>query len=107
MKRIKPAYNVNLQDADLKQSVQRLGDSLLKAVNGLAQIEILSGTLISDVDLGTSAVRVPHKLDRKPLGYIVVRRNTASTVYEQGEEREDLFLNLVASAAVKVSLWVF
>lgn len=107
MKRIKPAYNVNLQDSDLKASVQRLGDSLMKGLNGITQIEILSGNLLTDISLGTAATRVPHKLGRKPLGYIVVRRNAASTVYDQVESQEEIFLNLAASASVQVSLWVF
>lgn len=104
MKRIKPSYSVNLTD---QASVQRMGDGIAKAVQGLVNIEILSGTLIKDIDLTTSALKIPHKLGRKPLGYIVVRRDAASTVYEQAEDREDLFLTLVATAAVRVSLWVF
>lgn len=107
MAKTKPFYSVAIDKDDMEGSVERLASSVVRVLNGLAASEIISGSLITDVDLGTTAVRVAHKLGRKPLGYIVIRRDSDATVFEQVEDREDFFLNLKASATVRVNLWVF
>lgn len=107
MKRAKPFYDVHVDENDVAGSVKRLSDSIRRAFEGLTKSPIVSGSLITDIDLSTTAIRVEHKLGRKPLGYIVVRQNANAVVYEQDEERQDLFLNLRSSATVRVSLWIF
>lgn len=66
-----------------------------------------SGRLIEDVVLGATAVDVPHLLQREPRGWIVVRRSANQSVWEGTQSRPTMFLNLVASGTVTVSLYVF
>lgn len=105
--RIKPLYNINVQENDLSASVERLKDSVYKTVSSIVQSQIIAGDLLANIDLDTTAKRIEHKLGRKPLGYIVVSQDANAVVYRQPEDREDMFLNLAASAAVNVSLWIF
>ena len=109
MRSVKPFYKVEIEasDAEMVQSVQMAFDSVEKSLAGLVQSSIVTGTLLRDIDLTTTAKRIEHKLGRAPLGYIIVRQNANSTVFEQSETRKDIFLNLQASAAVTVSLWIF
>lgn len=108
--RIKAPFDVKIESTDLEtlsQCTERLGVSLNNTLRGILQSEVLDGALITGVQLGVSAVRVSHRLGRKPLGFIVVKRDSGETVFEQPEDREDLFLNLQATGPVTVSLWVF
>ncbi len=107
MKQIKPVHKVKIDDKDISGTVERLASSVSKSVDSIIQSSIISGYVLENVDLTTSAARIEHKLGRAPLGYIVVRRDANAVVYEQEEERPDLFLNLVSSASVRVSLWIF
>lgn len=66
---------------------------------------IIDGTLLSGVVVGTTETEVNHELNRQPLGFIVVDRNSAGVVYKTRATSKLLVLQ--ASAPVTVSLWVF
>lgn len=70
---------------------------------------ILDGVLLEGVVLTTSAILVPHPLKKPVTGYIVVRSNANSVVYDQETSNtlKELFVKLLASATATVSLWVF
>lgn len=104
MRLLKPFSKTSIDEL---KDVERLQDTIENVVNGLSASPIVSGQLLKDIEVTTSAKRIEHKLGRAPLGFIVVKINANSVVFEQPETRPDLFLNLEASAAAKVSLWVF
>lgn len=107
MRSVKPFYKVGIDGDDIEGTVERMQDSIEKSLNGLVQSSIVSGTLLKDISLSGTAKRVEHKLNREPLGYIIIRQNANAVIFEQDEVRKDIFLNLQASANVTVSLWVF
>ncbi len=72
--------------------------------------EILDGILLRDIPLLTGQTNlVNHKLQRKAVGYIVVRNNANSVVYDSQDTNDhpNLSLALLCSADTTVSLWVF
>lgn len=105
--RIKPHYAVQMDPDKLEQTVERLADSVSKSLDSIVKSEIIAGDILENIELSTTPTRVSHKLGRKPLGFIVIRINANATVYESLEPRQDLFLNLTATADVTVSLWIF
>lgn len=88
------------------QATERALGHIISAVGDIALKEILDGELLKDVVIvaGTPKL-VAHKLGRKPVGYLVVRRSANSMVWDSAATKE--FLTLSASANVTVSLWVF
>ncbi len=78
------------------------------AIKDIANISLVSGVLLSDVSIATTATRVSHGLGRVPKGWFVVDRTADARVYRDstGTERKT-FLTLKASAACTVSLWIF
>lgn len=87
------------------ENVQRAFRQILDRLNTIGGGALANGTLVRDVALTTSSVKVPHTLGRKPRGYIVTKRNANAVVYNG--DFSIRFLNLTASAAVTVDLWVF
>lgn len=86
--------------------MEKLGITL----DGILNKEILDGVLLKDVLVATGAVRhIQHGLARPVTGYIVVKRNANSVIWdsEASNNRKELFLDLNSSATVTVTLWVF
>lgn len=66
--------------------------------------------LLENVSIDTGlSVGIPHKLGRKPKGYIVVKQNAEANIWfsDTTENLEKLYLTLNSSANVIVSLIVF
>jgi len=94
---------INTNDRELKL-IQSNIDS---AINSVIRAQILDGVLLESVALVTGANKIEHKLDRKYVGYIVVRNNSTATVYDSSSIETDVYVTLTASAPTTVSLWVF
>jgi hypothetical protein len=90
--------------------LSRLESNIENAFAPIFTKEILNGRLINDVALITGITnKVEHGLQRDVLGYIVVKRGANAVVWD-GEAINTMrssFLNLLCSANVTVSLWVF
>lgn len=93
------------------QDIDRIGDSLLNLRNWLGNKEILDGVLIEDQALvtGANGNSITHKLGRAYKGYIVVRRSDYTLSHGDQPSLTDtsLFINIRASVACTVTLWVF
>ncbi len=87
--------------------LNRVQDNIAVFANPITQLLLLDGVLIEDVDLTTSETKINHTLNRKPNGWIIVKKDAAQDVYESGSTVPDRFLSLTASGNVTVSLWVF
>lgn len=90
--------------------LNRFQDNVASAISPIIQQPILGGNLLSGISLLTGVDNnVPHKLGRKLIGYMVVRKNSNSTVWDsQGfnlSQNSTLILN--CSANTTVDLWVF
>ena len=98
------AAKVDIPDIEDEQT-RRAFELVLDGLNSLIVIDILSGTLLPDVVLGTTAVKVPHKLDRKPRGYFSTKLNANAVIF--GTNLTSRFIELTASATVTADIWVF
>lgn len=87
--------------------LNRIQSQVSKTFDKITACPLLDGILIEDVALTTSATNVNHKLNRAPLGWIVVDNNANAVVYSSAASLPKQYLTLTASAACTVSLWVF
>lgn len=94
---------IHTNNADLN----RVQDNIVLFTTPITNISILDGALVEDVSLSTSETKVNHTLQRKPIGWIIVKKDAAQDVYESGSTNQDRFLSLTATGTVTVSLWVF
>lgn len=102
---IPPFRRVRTQNAEVS-SLQDATEAVLKQIRNR---QIIDGRLIEGVTIETVETVVDHKLGRALRGWIVVRQGADARIWDQQDDnaRPELSLVLVASASVKVSLWVF
>jgi hypothetical protein len=92
------------------QVLSRLQDNVEQAIGLLPSTEILQGRLVKSVALlSASTVKVPHKLGRPVIGWIIVRKRGNATVWDAQDSNPSpsLTLDLNCSSNVTVDLWVF
>jgi len=93
------------------QDIDRIGDSLLNQSNWLGSKEIIDGVLIADQALvtGANGNSITHKLGRAYKGYIVVKSSNYLLTHGDQPTLADtsLFINIRASVACTVTIWVF
>jgi len=75
----------------------------LKRIFNEIQKPILMNRIIN-VSLTTTETKINHLLGRIPLGYVVIKKNVASDVFGEFDNKT---LNLTATVDVTVSLLVF
>lgn len=102
-----PAFkNVNPDDP----IIDKLESNVAQVFSYLQGKAIIDGVLIEGVALLSSKTNlVPHLLQRRPRGYIVVKQNANATIWDStpAANIENIYLQLLVSANVTVSLWVF
>lgn len=84
--------------------------NVAEVLEPIIQANLLDGLLIEDVELTSGQDNVvPHLLNRVPQGWIIVRKNADSRVWENvsGNRLKNANLLLQCSSSVTVSLWVF
>lgn len=91
-----------LPDSGVLRLVQ---DGVFASADEIKSIPILNGVLLEDVALISGTTKVPHRLGRRPRGYLVAKSTAAIDVYDTGTTTTDI--DLVSSAAATVSLWIF
>ena len=90
--------------------LNQLQDNIDQTLKPLINSEIGDGQLIENIFLPASTeTLVEHKLGRELRGYIVVKRNAGSNIFDKQDVNiaSDRFLILDTNVAVTVSLWVF
>jgi hypothetical protein len=89
--------------------LQRVQAGVRKVVNPALGKAILDGVLLRGVVLkaGGAVNAVQHGLQRTYRGWILADANAQASVWSQPSAAPALYLNLLASAPVTVSLWVF
>lgn len=92
--------------AGLDEGGDRLQDRLELAFDRLDGSATSAGTF-ADVELSTTAVNLEHKLGRQWVGYQIIKRNAGETVYDEPSTDEALYLRLLATGVVIVTLRVW
>jgi hypothetical protein len=86
--------------------VSKLQERLQEFFAQFATNPLLDGVLLTGIELSTTTTAVAHKLQRKPLGWLVVDIDEQETIARDGAATV-ASLPLVASGPCVVSLWVF
>lgn len=96
-----------IQTAD--RVINMIQDNVSNILDPFSSKEILQGQILQRVALVSGANTVSHKLNRKLIGWFIVRQRSAATVYDtqDAQTRPEIFLSLTASANVIVDLYVF
>lgn len=97
---------VNTTDPSLREVQYRLQETL----RPITDSSILDGVFLKDIDLASgTTTKVPHKMGRSIIGWIVVGKNAAQHVYDVNSGKADLdtYIHLTAGGTVTVNIWVF
>jgi hypothetical protein len=85
--------------------LSRIQRNISDAFSVVSRNPILDGTAVSATITSASSVKVAHKLQRLPQGFIVIDINTLATIKRISWDTE--FIELQSSADCAVILWVF
>jgi len=103
---LKSFKKVKLSDS----STSRLQDNCQTTFESLTKVSLLDGILIKDLALTASSTNeIEHKLDRNPIGWIVVRQGAQANIWDlqDANKSPSKSLSLACSADVTIDLWVF
>ena len=91
---------------DISNRSQDNTDTVLRPIVNSA---IIDGVLLNDIELTYGANTIEHKLGRKLLGYIVVRKNNDAVISDAQDTNKLSSKNLIlySDTLVTVSLWCF
>lgn len=85
----------------------RIQDFTAKAIRDLqASLPFFGGRLLEGLAITTSSQAFEHKLGRVPKGFMVVRQDSAASIF-QPTSADANNINLQGSGAVTVTVWVF
>lgn len=87
-------------------NVDQLQKRLHEFLQPFTESAIIDGVQLDGVELTTASKAIAHKLGRKPLGWIVVRKNSNANVWETAE-LTDKFITLQSSLSTTVSIWIY
>ena len=96
-----------IQTAD--RVLNMIQDNVSNILDPFSSKDILQGQILSNVALVAGANIVAHKLNRKLIGWFIVRQRSSASIYDtqDSQTQPTLFLSLVSSANVSVDLYVF
>lgn len=101
---IKRFQKDNFNDVNLEQ-IQTTSEKLW---NDIRNHTLIKGSLFSDMPFNLQnsfEYHLPHKLNRVPKGYIVVRNNSNFPLYDTGMDEK--FIYFLTDGAATISVWVF
>lgn len=92
------------------KDVNKLQENIGLVLEPVLQSSIIDGVLLRNLALSSSSTTlIEHKLGRKPLGWVLVRKRAQSDVWDtqDSNELQSSTLALNCSSDVTVDLWVF
>lgn len=92
------------------QDLNKVQSNIEQFVKQFSLNPLLDGVLVKNIALTSSTTNVvSHKLGRKPIGFLVVRKRANSVVWDEQDDNKkpESTLLLNCSANVTIDLWVF
>ena len=92
------------------QDLVQVQENIEQTFKSVLQVPLLNGRLITDLALVTGSInRVEHKLGRKFIGYLVVRKNAAATIYDSKSSNvaDEGVLLLSTDTNTTIDIWIF
>ena len=90
--------------------VNQIQDNIQDVLNDLVKTQILNNIIIKDINLTSGTLNViNHKLGRNPLGYVIIKKNANSTIWDeqQNSTTSDRTVKLRCSANCIVDILIF
>lgn len=87
------------------KSLQRLQDNVSNAISEILRVPLLDGRLFSQTFTASTDTIVEHKLQREPLGWIILGKNATSDVWEVSKDAR--FITLRTDQNVTITFWIF
>lgn len=94
----------------ISEEDSKFQDNVNETFGSILGSQILDGVLLTDIELTTGVSNnIEHKLGREIIGYIIVKKNANSIIWDSQDTNKlsNLTLVLNCSANVKISLWIF
>ena len=92
------------------KTTERFQDNVEQAIKPIISVPILDGVLCEDVSL-TAGIsnEVEHMLGRKPRGYMIVRKQRDTRIWDLQETNDTptTTLSIACSHDSTVSIWIF
>ena len=91
-------------------TIKQLQNHVQEVVNPIVDKEVLDGVLVKDVCLeALKANLIEHKLGRKPLGFLIVRKRADSRIWDIQDDNSQpsKTFALTCSHDVQVDIWIF
>lgn len=85
--------------------LSRVHRTLLERINFISNVAFLSGHKLTSVEVAATETLVPHKLGRKPEGYLITANDTNTTISNGTHTATNL--KLTAGSACTVDIWVY
>lgn len=101
--KLKKIHFADRVTAKFQENVRVLTDDVVSK-------EILDGVLIKNIELSAGSDNIiNHKLNRPAIGWIIVRKNTKSDIWDKqtGNILENKTLVLDCSDNVTIDIWIF
>lgn len=96
-----PAFKqINTTD----QNLQFLQDNIATALKPIQASPFVGGVLLTGIVLATGSNAIQHTLGRIPKLWVIADTNAAQSVYRTSWNTE--LINLTASGAVTIAMWV-
>lgn len=93
-------------DHDLAfQIIQDALDSVMTTFRRLQLLKALDGVLLEKKAIAATPTRLVHSLNRKPLGWILARQNTNTTVWEISSDTTSITLQAGGACTVNVLVY--
>jgi hypothetical protein len=92
--------------------IRLLQDAVDPVFKGILSSRILDGNLLEDITItGGTPLTIDHKLGRELKGWIVVRQDVSTQIWDSQDTNpvpsSTLILNATAATVVTINLWVF
>lgn len=92
------------------KELDKMQSNIEQFVTPIIASQIIDGVLLKDILLNSAITNnVSHKLGRKPLGWIIIRKRADSRIWDAQDDNTSPLqtLSLNCSTTVKVDIWVF
>ena len=90
------------------EGIMLFQDYVYATINSIVKCPIVDNTVIEDIALVAGVEnRVDHKLGRNPVGYIIIKKNAQSDIWDSLSASPALNLSLHCSVNCTVSIYCF
>jgi hypothetical protein len=86
------------------QNLQLIQDNISAAIQPIDTAPLTRGNLLTNLPLTSGSNSIAHKLGKVPTRWVITDIDAAVTVYRSSWD--NAYINLTASGACTISLWV-